>query len=136
MKTIILDTNILIDNIHGFAPWVTNLQQADDFNLVVPTIAIAEYLTDKNVETELGKSRSEEYLSWFQKQDLTEDIAKVLGTILRRKTYPPSANLADLIIAATAIHLGAELATKNRADFAKIPNLCFFEPEKHFRPRR
>lgn len=131
MNTIVLDTNILIDNIHGFAPWVNKLlRSGNNFRLVIPTIVIAEYLTDKKVETELGRKRSEEYLAWFIKQDLTEGIAQVLGTILRRKTYSPSAGTADLIIAATTIYLNAELATSNKADFAKIPHLKLFDPKK------
>lgn len=130
MKTIVLDTNVLIDNIHGFAPWVQKFLKAESYKLVIPTIVIAEYLTDKQVETELGRKRSEEYLNWFIKQDLNEEIAKVLGTLLRHKSYPVSAGLADLIIAATAIYLDAELATSNKKDFSGIPELEFFDPKK------
>lgn len=54
----------------------------------------------------------------------------MLGKILRDKTYPKGAGLADLIIAATTICLKGELATRNRQDFARIPNLVFFEPDK------
>lgn len=131
MRTIVLDTNILIDNVHGFATWIDILrEQPEHFLLVVPTIVVAEYLTAQEIEYEEEKQKAERYLTLFTKHDLTEDIAKTLGIILRRKTYAPSADLADLIVAATALHLHAELATRNRADFAKIPGLIFFEPEK------
>ena len=130
MKTVVLDTNILIDNIHGYTPWLKKLIGSAACRFVIPTIVIAEYLTDTQVETELGRKRSQEYLSWFAKQDLTEDIAEVLGRILRRKTYASGAGLADLIIAATTVHLDGELATRNKSDFAKIPDLVFFKPEK------
>lgn len=129
MKIIILDTNVLIDNIYGFAPWLNKFLKSDDYKLVIPTIVIAEYLNDQQVETELGKKKSEEYLNWFIKQDLNEEIAKVLGTILRRKTYPKGAGLADLIVASTAIYLNGELATRNKADFFNIPDLHFFNPK-------
>ena len=130
MKTIVLDTNILIDNIHGFAPWVKKLLKLENYKQVIPTIVLSEYLTDKQVETELGRIRSEEYLSWFIKQDLNEEIAKILGAILRHETYPAGAGLADLIIAATTLYLNGELATKNKADFYGIPDLKFFDPKK------
>lgn len=130
MKIIILDTNVLIDNIFGFTPWVTELLERDDYKLVIPTIVIAEYLNDQQVETELGRVKSEKYLSWFLKQDLNEEIAKILGKILRRKTYPAGAGLADLIIASTAIYLNGELATGNKTDFSGIPELKFFDPRK------
>ena len=129
MKIIVLDTDILIDNIYGFAPWVKIFLQSERVKLVVPTIVIAEYLNDKKAETELGEKESKKYLSWFQTQDLNEEIAYILGMILRRRMYASEAGLADLIIASTAIYLDAELATRNKTDFAKIPNLRFFDPK-------
>ena len=129
MNSIVLDTNILIDHIHGFAPWLKSFLKAGNVQLVIPTIVVAEYLNATQVETKLGQKRSKEYLSWFVKQDLTEDIAKILGTLLRRKTYPQGAGLADLIIASTAIFLNAKLATNNMTDFKNIPNLKFFDPK-------
>lgn len=130
MRKIIIDTNILIDYINGYASWLDNLiELKNDFTLITPTIVIAEYFVTQEIETKLGKKKSEEYLSWFTKQDLTEEIAKILGTILRRKTHPPGAGLADLIIAATTIYLNAELATRNKTHFSKIPNLRFFKPK-------
>lgn len=130
MKTIVLDTNILIDNVHGFAPWIGHLlNEPQEYRLVVPTIAVAEYLTAQEVETTQGSSKSKNYLELFESMGLTFEIAETLGQILRRKTYTPSANTADLIIASTAIYLDAELATRNKADFSKIPNLRFFDPK-------
>lgn len=131
MKTIVLDTNILIDNVHGFAPWVDYLlRQTREYILIVPTIVIAEYLTAQEVETLKGSSKSKNYLMLFESMDLTNEIAGVLGKILRQKTYSVGANTGDLIIASTAIFLDAELATNNKKDFAKIPNLRLFDPRK------
>lgn len=132
MKTIVLDTDILIDNIYGFAPWVKTFLLSGEVKLVIPTIVIAEYLNDKKAEAELGEKESRKYLSWFQTQDLNEEIAYILGRILRRKTYSSGAGLADLIIASTVLYLKAQLATRNKTDFAKIPDLVFFEPDKSY----
>lgn len=130
LKIVVLDTNILIDNVHGFATWVDHLlNKQEEYQLVVPTIVVAEYLTAHETETASGQLRSKKYLALFKKIDLTFEIAEVLGQILRRKTYTISANTADLIIAATAIYLDAELATRNKIDFSKIPNLRLFEPK-------
>lgn len=130
MRTVVLDTNVLIDNVHGFAPWVdTLLKSLQTYRLVIPTIVIAEYLTAKEVEKTSARAKIEEYLSLFLKQDLTEEIAKILGRILRQKTYPSGAGLADLIIAATTIYLNAKLATNNKTDFKNIPDLKFFDPK-------
>lgn len=100
------------------------------FLLVLPTIVIAEYLTAQEVETEEGYAKSKQYLSLYTQQDLTMEIAEELGKILRRKTFPQSANLGDLIVAATAICLNASLVTRNKADFIGIPGLELFDPSK------
>lgn len=97
-----------------------------DVLLVLPTMVIAEYLTAQEVETEDGHEKSKQYLSLFAIQDLTLEIAEELGRILRKKTYPKSATLGDLIVAATAIYLNAELATRDTTDFTGIPNLRLF----------
>lgn len=131
LKIIVLDTNVLIDNVHGFATWVDYLLiHPHEYRLVVPTIVVAEYLTAQEAETIEGSSKSKNYLMLFERMDLTYDIADILGQILRRKTYPPGSNTADLIIASTAIYLNGELATKNRSDFEKIPHLHLFDPKE------
>lgn len=100
---------------------------AGKFALVIPTITIAEYHTSKELDTNKGYQKSKKYLELFRHQDLTTDIAEILGRLLRRKTYPSSANIADLIVASTAIYLNAYLATRNQSDFAKMPDLRFFD---------
>lgn len=130
-KTVILDKNILIDYVHGFAPQFERLtNNQSQYQLIIPTIVKAEYLTADEMETEIGKKRADAYLGNYESQDLTSEIAEILGTILRRKTYIKSASMADLIIAATALYFDAPLLTRNKADFAKIPNLRFFEWEE------
>lgn len=130
MKTVILDANILIDHVHGFALWLDSLLKADaGYTFIVPTIVISEYLTAREIDTQKGREKSDKYLAFFKTQDLNTEIAYILGNILRHKSYPPGADLGDLIIASTAIYLNAELATNNKAHFTKIPDLKFFDPK-------
>lgn len=132
MQKIIIDTNILIDYANGYAKWFDDLLESKQprAELILPTIVIAEYFTSTALEEKNEVEIAERTFSLFTKQDLNEDIAKILGIVMRHKTYPASAGLADLIIAATAIYLDGELATRNKADFSKIPNLRFFDPKK------
>ena len=59
LKIVILDTNILIDNVHGFATWVDHLlNQQEEYQLVVPSIVVAEYFTAQQAETTSGHLRS------------------------------------------------------------------------------
>lgn len=132
MQKIVVDTNILIDYANGHAKWLDDFlkSKSSDAKLVLPTIVVAEYFTSIALEKEENAKIADKTFSFFIKQDLNEAIAKVLGAMMRRKTYPPGAGIADLIIAATAIYLDAELATRNKSDFAKIPNLRFFDPKR------
>lgn len=132
MTNIVLDTNILIDYVNGYAPWVENIlsQKRETIQLILPTIVIAEYFTSIYLEDKKQVKVAEETFKLFKKQDLTEEIAKILGSILRRKSYIPSASLADLIVASTAIYLNTPLATRNKTHFSKIPNLSFFDAKK------
>lgn len=132
MQEIAVDTNILIDYVNGYAKWLDKVFNAGNLGikLVLPTIVIAEYFTSFALEREENAKIADKTFSFFTKQDLNEPIAKILGAIMRRKTYALGASTADLIIASTAIYLDAELATRNKADFAKIPNLRFFDPKK------
>lgn len=128
VKTIVFDTNILIDHVHGHAKWLdAYLSQTEKYILIIPTIVIAEFLTAAEEEAKEGKEKSQKYFSLFKIQDLTYPIADILGSILRRKTYQKGVSLADLIIASTAVHLDAELATRNEKDFKNIPGLRLFE---------
>lgn len=129
MKTIVLDTNILIDYANGYANWLKDLLISQDIELVLPTIVIAEYFTSSSLENTYEVNVADSMFSSFKKQDLNEEIAKILGMILRRKIYVDSASTADLIIAATVLYLDASLATNNKKDFAKIPKLRFFDWE-------
>lgn len=129
MNTIVVDTNILIDSARGFAPWVRRLvDETEKYLVIVPTIVIAEFLSALENDLKGHSDRSKEFLQLFKIQDLTSDIAEVLGTILRRKTYLAGASMADLIIAATTLHMHGELATRNKKHFAGILNLRFFDP--------
>lgn len=129
MDKIVLDTDILIDHVHGKARWIDDVLTENKTELVVPTIVIAEYHTAQELETASGLEASRKYLATYSIQDLTQPIAETLGTLLRRKSYPLGAGIADLIIAATAITIHAPLATCNKAHFKGIPGVTFFQPE-------
>jgi len=127
VDSIVLDTDILIDYANGYAQWIESILERGNPQLVLPTVVIAEFFASQQLENPKEVFIAERTFSFFTKQDLTESIAKLVGTLLRRKSYTPGASIPDLIIAATAISLHAKLATRNRAHFRRIPDLSFFE---------
>ncbi|MBI3560041.1 PIN domain-containing protein [Candidatus Gottesmanbacteria bacterium] len=128
MEAIVLDTDTLIDYSKGYAPWIDELVQKGSVRLVLPTIVIAEFFASKTLDDPYEVEVADKTFALFSRQDLTEPIAKTLGGLLRHKTYPSGASTADLIIAATALFLGAPLATRNKGHFRSIPDLTFFDP--------
>lgn len=130
MDKLVLDTDILIDHVHGHARWLDDLLHEGRIKLIIPTIVVAEYHTAQELETAEGLQSSRAYLSSFQIQDLTQPIAEALGTILRQKSYASGASIPDLIIAATALTIDAPLATRNATHFRGIAGLRFFNPKE------
>lgn len=127
----VLDTDILIDYAKGYAPWVNDVLKGGQTSLVLPTIVIAEYFSGVSLDDEYEQKVADRTFKLFEIQDLSEGVAKILGTILRHKSYPSSASTADLIVAATAIYLDCPLATRNKSDFLKIPDLRLFDSKKY-----
>ncbi|MGH7202976.1 MAG: type II toxin-antitoxin system VapC family toxin [Candidatus Levyibacteriota bacterium] len=129
MKRVVIDTDILIDFSKGHAPWLEKSlrQEKSTLELILPTVVIAEYLASHILEDPKLMKVTEELFSLFRKQDFTEEIAKILALILRKKTYPRSAGFADLVIASTTVSFDAQLATGNKGDFSDIPKLRLFD---------
>ena len=130
MEAIVLDTDTLIDYSKGYAPWIDDLVQNGSVRLVLPTIVIAEFFASKTLDDPYEVEVADRTFALFSRQDLTEPIAKMLGGLLRHKTYPSGASTADLIIATTALHLDASLATRSTAHFKGISGLRFFDPKE------
>ena len=130
MKSIVLDTDVLIDYANGHARWLDMILPSQDLiKVVLPTVVIAEYFASTALDNEKEVLIADKTFAFFTKQDLTENIAKILGSLLRHKTYASGASTIDLIVASTSLFLDAELATRNKKDFAKIPHLRFFDPK-------
>ena len=130
MDRVVLDTDALIDYSKGYAPWIDTAIQTGSVRLVLPTIVIAEFFASKMLDDPYEVEVADKTFALFDQQDLTESIAKTLGGLLRHKTYPSGASIADLIIASTALYLRASLATRNTVHFKGIPGVKFFESQR------
>lgn len=130
VQAVVVDTDILIDFAHDYAEWLRGLLKDKNYAVVLPTIVIAEYLAAKSIDDKKELKLAEKTFSFFVKQDFTEEIAKIMGRIMRNKSFPRGTGIADLIIASTAVHLDAPLATRNKNHFKGIPGLRFFEPKE------
>lgn len=123
---LVLDTSILIDFLRGGSRWEHLLTEVErDTTFYLPTIVIYELFSGRSTKNPQVYSRISKFLSYFEKIELTEDIAKRAGELYRdiNKTL----QAPDYIIAASCLAIGGSLVTLNLKHFRQIPNLPLYQ---------
>ncbi|KKU64223.1 MAG: hypothetical protein UX87_C0009G0020 [Candidatus Amesbacteria bacterium GW2011_GWA1_47_16] len=122
---LVIDTSILIDYLRGGMKWEELLGRLEkDTELYLPTIVIFELFSGKSTSKPEIAKKINEFLSFFQKVELTEGIARRAGELFRDMNKNLGA--PDYIIAASAIELNATLVTLNISHFAQIAHLSLY----------
>lgn len=112
MKTVLIDTNILIDHLKGRPEARACLQEClqQKLKMACSVITRIELLSGMRPEE---KHLLELFLSGFDKIEVTDTIAGTAGKYLNQYRKSHGINMADAIIAATAQHAGSKLYTIN-----------------------
>ena len=121
--SIVVDSSIFIDFTRakkGYLPEILALKTG----IYIPTVVVAELWSGKSMNNEKEEKLVEKMLAGFKAIDLTKDIAKTTGTLVRNNQILWA---FDAVIAATALYLDAQLATRNQRHFLKVPNIRFFK---------
>jgi predicted nucleic acid-binding protein len=116
----LIDTDILIDYLHGYEPAVKFLESLPG-TLLVSAITVAELYTGVRGEEE-GRSL-EQFLLAFQVIPVDQAIAKAAGFYRQRFRQSHGTGLADALIAASAQGEGATLVSLNRRHYPKVKAL-------------
>ena len=124
---IIVDTSILIDYLRGGEKgvgFIEGVEGDDDLELFVPTIVVFELFSGQSTKSSIVVTKILNLLKFFQRIELTEDIAKRAGQLFRdtKKIF----QVQDYIIAASALQLNATVATLNKKHFEQIPHLALY----------
>lgn len=116
-KNLLLDTDILIDWLHG-RRWVRNLLLLAGFRFYYSSVSQKELLSMKGLSDAERKQiiRLLRYLRWVP---LTSDIAEKASLLLHRYSRK-GLGKQDALIAATAWSKGFILFTRNRRHFEFI----------------
>ncbi len=130
MKSIVVDTDILIDYSNAKSEWLEEMltKSVARQPLVLSVVTISEFLAADQFEKEIEKLKFGKVLKLFRLQDYNLEIAEIVGKLLRQKKKFSGISFPDLVIAATAIYLKAPLATRNLSHFQGIPDLELFKP--------
>ncbi len=121
MTLTIVDSNVLIDALRSREPALAYLERVADEGMVWSSVLVRSELL---VGFRPGEDRLVadlfDRISW---QNVTADIADRAGRLGAPFRRSHRLEVVDLIIAATTIELGGNLATLNVRDFPMFPDL-------------
>lgn len=129
MKSVVLDTDIFIDYLHGknknFAHLLKRAKK-EKLQLFIPTAVLVEIFVGYEFLQESDYERAKKLLRKFKRIPLTEEIGLIAAKIGREEKLG-FLGTVDLVVAATALMLKAEVATHNVRHFSLIPQLRIFK---------
>lgn len=125
MTDILLDTDILIDLLRGYAPARAYFKQLESgaITAALSAVTVAELASGK-MSGQNEEARIRNLLGIMEILDLDFDTAWQAGEIRRRH----QTLFADAAIAATAIQQNLPLATRNLKHFQPITGLTIQQP--------
>ena len=122
---ILLDTNIFIDHLRGYTPAVRFFESIfTQKEVIFSAITEAELIAGKSCNNREKKDLLLQFLYQWKKIPVSNQIAVLAGDLSREKEM----NIADAIVAATAVINKAALLTKNVKDFMGIEGLSIKSP--------
>ena len=126
---IIIDTDIIINYVKQSTSTILEsyirLQNQKKVELKVSTITIFEYFSGVSFSNNMEYETAELLFNQFTIQEVNEKIVKIAARLNNERKLSSSIGLADVLIASTALYLGAPLLTLNKHHFKLIPNLVF-----------
>ena len=124
---VVVDTSIIVDYIRvGFGLYeeLVILSKKKSVRLYIPTLVILELWKGRSMGAKDMVSKVERMLKVCKTLPLTEQIAKHSGELIRNGKFN---DFIDASIAASAVYLDAQLATRNKKHFEKVEDLKLFE---------
>lgn len=130
--TYLVDTDWIIDAMVGMQDAVTSLQRHSTDGLAVSIVSVGELFEgafdSPDPQRHLASSRS--FLAPYTVVPLSDPIMELLAQ--RRHQLRRQGNLIpdfDLLIAATALHHGLILMTRNLRHFSRIPGVRIYRTQ-------
>lgn len=127
MQKVVIDSDIIIDHFRiGSVIFDSLLEKNIQNKLTVylPGVVYTEINSGKDSKNPLKLQEIEELPEIFELKVADKTVCQKAGFLLRDNL---GLNLADAIVAATALSLNAKLATRNKKDFKDIKGLRFFK---------
>jgi predicted nucleic acid-binding protein len=121
MVPVLVDTDIIVDHLRGVERASRFLKKVEKKELqgYFSTITEAELFAGKSMDSKDARQKVAALLGTMKRVPVNSLIARKAGEIKRSRGIP----LPDAIIAASALSLGAGLATRNARHFKGIEKL-------------
>jgi len=123
-KKIILDTNIFIDHLRGYAPAIAFFSSLSDKEVSFSAITESELLAGSINQSSEKREILLQFLEQWRKISVDNPLAAVAGDLSRIYKM----DIPDALIAASAIQENSTLITKNLKDFQKVKGLKVIFP--------
>ena len=124
---IVVDTSIFVDYIRskkGILPELMKLASKKQTTLYVASVVILELWAGLSMNDDDIYKKVKRLVKVAKVINLTGQLAESSGELRRKKEVIGN---MDAVVAATALYLGAELATNNKKHFEKVPGLKLFK---------
>ncbi len=122
---LVLDTSILIDHLRGGDKWKRILSELEeDTEIYISSIVLFELYSGKSSQNPQISSKIQQLVKNFQKIEIDAYLAQKAGELYR--DMKQTIQIPDYIIAASALEIGAQVATLNNKDFEQIPGLKLY----------
>jgi len=121
----LFDTDVFVDHLRGHPPAVDLFERLRDAtDIGFSALTEAELLAGRANDEAGRRTRLLRFLQRWTKVEVGNPIAALAGDLVRRHGL----TIPDAIVAATALHHGAELYTRNVRDFRRVPGLKVRRP--------
>ena len=121
---VVVDTSIIIDNLRGGPNWERFIKyKISEVELFIPTVVIIELYSGTSTR-DPQKLKNDSNVGVFSKNCINRRDCKRAGEIFRDEK---TSVYGRLYYRATAIEIGAEVATLNTKHFKKIPGVRIYD---------
>ena len=123
-KKLLIDTDVFVDYLMGEPRAKEFFENLPEGTFYYSALTKLELLSSKVCNDPAIRSSTAALLSLGKRIEIDDSIVNLAAEVKRQH----SLSISDSIMAATALHLKAELVTKNIGEFKKIKELLLMKP--------
>ena len=121
MKTVLLDTCILIEILRGNQEIIKEVYKFEQPDIFITPIVVAELYRGASNKKDLLKCRK--LAGKFSILPINKEVMSVFEIIFEQYALSHRPNVPDILIAAASIHFNIPIFTLNKKDFRYLPQL-------------